>query len=47
MLADVSRVEPTRNNSMLLILFLCIFDTPYIDSFLYGLFASYIKEEHV
>jgi hypothetical protein len=30
MLADVSQVEPVMNNSMLLILFVCIFDTPHI-----------------
>jgi hypothetical protein len=47
MLADVSQVEPASNNSMLLTLFVCIFDTPHIVLFLHGFFASYTKEEHV
>jgi hypothetical protein len=48
MLADVSQVELASINSMLLILFVCIFNKPvHIVPFLYGFFASYIKEGHV
>jgi hypothetical protein len=48
MLADVSQVEPASNNSMLLKLFVCIFDkTVHIVPFFHGFFASYTKEEHV
>jgi hypothetical protein len=48
MLADVSQVEPASNNSMLLILFVCIFDkTVQIVPFLHGFFARYTNEEHV
>jgi hypothetical protein len=45
MLADVIQVEPTSNNSMLLILFVCIFDkTVHIVLFLYEFFASYTNK---
>jgi hypothetical protein len=48
MLADVSQVKLTSNNSMLSLLVVCIFDkTIHIVSFPHGFFASYIKEEHV
>jgi hypothetical protein len=48
MLADVFQVELASNNSMLLILFVCIFDkTVHIVPFFHGFFASYTKEEHV
>jgi hypothetical protein len=42
------QVEPASNNSMLLILFLCIFDKiVHIVPFLHRFFASYTKEKHV
>jgi hypothetical protein len=47
MLADVSQVEPASNNNMLLILFVCIFDTPHIVLFLHGFFASYIQRRNM
>jgi hypothetical protein len=48
MLAYVSQVEPTSNNSTLLILFVCIFDKiVHTVIFLHGFFASYTKEEDV
>jgi esterase/lipase superfamily enzyme len=47
MLAVVSQVEPASNNSMLLTLFVCIFDAPHIVLFIHGFFASYTKEVHV
>jgi hypothetical protein len=47
-LADVSQVEPASNNSMLLILFVCIFDKiVHIVPFLHEFFASYTKKKHV
>jgi hypothetical protein len=40
MLADVSQVEPVSNNSMLLILFVCIFDkTVHIVPYFHGFFC--------